>query len=797
MAVSRRRFVTSALAGSALAAASTTELLASLTGPAHAASPPGDVVGKVTVGYQGWFSASGDSAPIGGWWHWSRDRFQPPSPSNTTIVSWPDTREYTHTYPTAYPNLGNGSPAVLFSSYDQQTVDTHFRWMQEYGCDTAALQRFNPTGDEGPTRDAMTQKVRSAAERYGRKFYIMYDVTDWLTMQSDIKTDWTTKMLAHTASSAYARQNGKPVVCIWGFGFSEPSRPFAPAPCLEVVNWFKAQGCYVIGGVPTWWRQGIEDSRPGFLDVYHAFNAISPWMVYRARTVEELDSYYNNVNVGDMADCAARGIDYLPCVMPGDLAGGHRKHGDFYWRHIYNMVRLGSQGLYVSMFDEYNEGNQIAKTSETQATTPAGANIRALDEDGVACSADYYLRITADGGRMLKGQLALTPVRPTPPVVGTPPPTGANLAAGRPTSASSQNGPFPASNAVDSNVGSYWESAGGSFPQWWGVDLGASYRIGRLVVRLPGGWETRTQTITVQGSTDGSSFSTIAPAAGFTFDPSTGNTVTRTLPPTTVRFVRLSVGGNTGWPAAQLAQVEVYAATDTPGDTTAPSAPSGLTVTGKTTTSVSLAWTASTDNVGVSGYEVRRGGTVVATVTGTTATVSGLSASTSYSLTVTARDAAGNTSNASNTVTVTTDAPTNADLARGRPTTESGHTQSYGSGNVVDGDPNSYWESVNNAFPQWVQVDLGASSTVGRVVLKLPPSSAWGTRTQTLTVQGSANGTSLSTLVASAGRTFDPASGNQVSLTFPAAQARYVRITVTGNTGWPAGQLSTLEVYAS
>ncbi|MEK8105066.1 hypothetical protein NKG94_07300 [Micromonospora sp. M12] len=70
-----------------------------------------------------------------------------------------------------------------------------------------------------------------------------------------------------------------------------------------------------------------------------------------------------------MADCAARGIDYLPCVMPGDLAGGHRKHGDFYWRHIYNMVRLGSQGLYVSMFDEYNEGNQIAKTSETQATT--------------------------------------------------------------------------------------------------------------------------------------------------------------------------------------------------------------------------------------------------------------------------------------------------------------------------------------------------------------------------------------------------------------------------------------------
>ncbi|SIM79185.1 discoidin domain-containing protein [Micromonospora cremea] len=795
MAVSRRRFVTSVMAGSALAAASTTELLTTLSGPARAASPPGDVVGKVTVGYQGWFSCPGDSAPIGGWWHWSRDRFQPPSPSNTTIVSWPDMREYTRSYPTAYPNLGNGSPATLFSSYDQQTVDTHFRWMQEYGCDTAALQRFNPMGDEGPTRDAMTQKVRSAAERYGRKFYIMYDVTDWLNMQSEIKTDWTTKMSAHTASSAYARQNGKPVVCIWGFGFSEPSRPFIPGPCLEVVNWFKAQGCYVIGGVPTWWRQGIEDSRPGFLDVYHAFNMISPWMVYRTTTLEGLDSYYNNVNIPDMADCAARGIDYQPCVMPGDLAAGHRRHGDFYWRHIYNMVRLGSQGLYVSMFDEYNEGNQIAKTSETQATTPAGANIRALDEDGVACSSDYYLRITADGGRMLKGQLALTPVRPTQPMLGGPPPTGGNLTAGRPASASSQNSPFPASNAVDANASSYWESGSGAFPHWWQVDLGASHQVGRLVVRLPAGWGARTQTITVLGSVDGSSFGTIAPAAGFTFDPATGNTVTRTLPATAARYVRLSIGGNTGWPAGQLAQVEVYAATGTPD--TPPTAPTGLTVTGRTATSVSLAWTVSTDDTGVSGYQVRQGGTVVATVTGTTATVSGLNPSTGYSFTVTARDTAGNTSAPSNAVTVTTDAPANADLARGRPTAESSHTQSYGSGNVADGDPNSYWESVNSAFPQWVQVDLGVARTVGRVVLKLPPAAAWATRTQTLAVQGSTDGASFGTLVASAGRTFNPATGNQVTLTFTAAQTRYLRITVTGNTGWPAGQLAALEVYAS
>ncbi|MEV4624554.1 lectin, partial [Asanoa sp. NPDC049573] len=68
MAVSRRRFVTSVAAGSALAAVSTTELAAVLASPASAASPPGDVVGKISVGYQGWFACPGDGAPIGGWW---------------------------------------------------------------------------------------------------------------------------------------------------------------------------------------------------------------------------------------------------------------------------------------------------------------------------------------------------------------------------------------------------------------------------------------------------------------------------------------------------------------------------------------------------------------------------------------------------------------------------------------------------------------------------------------------------------------------------------------------------------
>ncbi|TCM44454.1 hypothetical protein [Kribbella sp. VKM Ac-2568] len=114
---------------------------------------------------------------------------QSPAPTNNALGSWPDVRDYTATYQTAYSNLGNGQPAKLFSSYDQQTVNTHFQWMQQNGCDTAALQRFNPTGGEGPTRDAMAAKVRQAAEQHGRKFYIMYDATGWTNMQSEMKAD--------------------------------------------------------------------------------------------------------------------------------------------------------------------------------------------------------------------------------------------------------------------------------------------------------------------------------------------------------------------------------------------------------------------------------------------------------------------------------------------------------------------------------------------------------------------------------------------------------------------------------
>jgi Carbohydrate binding module (family 6)/Glycosyl hydrolases family 16/Fibronectin type III domain len=90
------------------------------------------------------------------------------------------------------------------------------------------------------------------------------------------------------------------------------------------------------------------------------------------------------------------------------------------------------------------------------------------------------------------------------------------------------------------------------------------------------------------------------------------------------------------------------------GDTTAPSVPGNLAVTGTTSSSASLSWSASSDNVGVTGYDVFQNGAQVTSVSGTSATVGGLAASTTYQFTVRARDAAGNASNQSGAVSATT-----------------------------------------------------------------------------------------------------------------------------------------------
>jgi chitodextrinase len=109
----------------------------------------------------------------------------------------------------------------------------------------------------------------------------------------------------------------------------------------------------------------------------------------------------------------------------------------------------------------------------------------------------------------------------------------------------------------------------------------------------------------------------------------------------------------------------------TVGDYTAPAVPTGVTASGITLTSMNLAWTASTDNVAVTGYRIYRGGTQIGTSTATTYSDANLTPGTQYSYTVAAVDAAGNVSATSTAITPSTIPDTAAPTVPGKPTSPS------------------------------------------------------------------------------------------------------------------------------
>ncbi|HEX4721047.1 MAG TPA: discoidin domain-containing protein, partial [Pseudonocardiaceae bacterium] len=137
---------------------------------------------------------------------------------------------------------------------------------------------------------------------------------------------------------------------------------------------------------------------------------------------------------------------------------------------------------------------------------------------------------------------------------------GPNLALGKTMTASGSSQSFVPANANDSNQSSYWESTNGAFPQWLQVDLGAATSVNQIVLKVPTGWSARTQTLNIQGSTDGSTFATIVASAGYNFDGN-ANTVTINFGQTSTRDIRLNFSANTGWPAGQVSEFEVYGAT--------------------------------------------------------------------------------------------------------------------------------------------------------------------------------------------------------------------------------------------
>jgi F5/8 type C domain len=134
-----------------------------------------------------------------------------------------------------------------------------------------------------------------------------------------------------------------------------------------------------------------------------------------------------------------------------------------------------------------------------------------------------------------------------------------NLALTATASADNTLAGFPASNANDGNQATYWQAANAT-----GVltlHLAQAAPVDRLVLELPQGWGDRHQTIEVDGSTDGTTWTTLVPSAAYLFSANNAdgnNVVTIPVSSTTVNYIRLDVSNNDVQGAPQLAEFQVY-----------------------------------------------------------------------------------------------------------------------------------------------------------------------------------------------------------------------------------------------
>jgi hypothetical protein len=385
---------------------------------------------KLLMGYQGWFACTGDGSPINGWSHWFRGNRS--EAGNVTVDFWPDISELDkdELFATRM-TLPDGSPARVYSAYTAKTVLRHFRWMQENELDGVLLQRF--TSELGQPelfalRNQVAGNVRAGAEKYGRVFAIMYDISGQPenTLVGTLTNDWNflTRTQQLTDSPRYLHHQGKPVVAVWGLGFND--RTGTPEQALEVIRFFKAAGCTVVGGVPAYWRtlNGDSKTNAAWAAVYREYDVISPWAVGRYGDDAGADRFARTLIAPDLAAAKAAGCAYMPVVFPGfswhNLKGGEynqipRRGGAFYWRQVYNAERAGCTMIYGAMFDEMDEGTAMFKLAPTAAQLPVEGKFVPLDADGIKLPGDWYLKLANEAGKMLRGEIPLTngvPIKP-------------------------------------------------------------------------------------------------------------------------------------------------------------------------------------------------------------------------------------------------------------------------------------------------------------------------------------------------------------------------------------------------
>lgn len=370
--------------------------------------------GLVMAGYQGWFNAPDDGANRG-WYHYKgRNGFRPGSCS---IDMWPEVSEYEKLYKTEF-SFADGKPAYVFSSNDESTVDTHFRWMKEYGLDGVFMQRFvgEIRGESGLKHfNKVLNSAMRAADKYERAICVMYDLSgmnpgDEQTVLKDIADIAQRHSLKdHAKNPSYLYHNGKPLVAIWGVGFNDKRR-YGLKEAETLVNGLRAQGFSVMMGIPTHWRElsGDTESDPRLHDLIKKCDVIMPWFVGRYN--ESSYPHYQSLIKQDIRWAKQNKVDYAPLAFPGFSWGNmkespstiERNKGSFFWKQLSNAIDMGAQMIYIAMFDEIDEGTAIFKCAKK---VPVGVSTFVPIEEGI--ESDHYLWLAGEAGKMLRKEKPL------------------------------------------------------------------------------------------------------------------------------------------------------------------------------------------------------------------------------------------------------------------------------------------------------------------------------------------------------------------------------------------------------
>jgi hypothetical protein len=374
--------------------------------------------GLVMAGYQGWFNAPSDGADRG-WNHYKKGNLF--EPGHCSIDLWPEMDEYKIKYKTSFVHT-DGSPSYVFSSYDESTVDLHFKWMRRYAIDGVFLQRFvvtlkNPKG-AGHTAKVFSSAIKSA-QKYGRAVCVMYDLSGMQPTDYKILIeDWKKLIDQHHLDNKKVYENylfhrNKPLVAIWGVGFND-GRNYGLPEVEKIMEFLKNDpaygGCSVMLGVPTWWRELKYDTQgdPHLHDIIRAADVVHPWFVgrYNERTYDQFEQRLKD----DDRWCKQYHLDYVPVAFPGfswqnmrpndPLNAIPRNKGSFFWKQLAGAIESGAEMIYVAMFDEIDEGTAIFKCSENP---PDGAScFVAYDKD---IPSDHYMWLSGQAAGMLKKEI--------------------------------------------------------------------------------------------------------------------------------------------------------------------------------------------------------------------------------------------------------------------------------------------------------------------------------------------------------------------------------------------------------